>query len=148
MVKHGSGTQWPGDMEVGWRHMQSAPCTWRRGARVSWLSLKTNVVSLSVVWPQNHYDGFLSLDLKTNNSGLVIWDSKSSWQFISDLTLKPLGRVSWLSLKTKVDSLSVVWPQNHWDDFLACVSKSSGLLFVDSATKPTEGDWCGTRVKI
>jgi hypothetical protein len=22
-----------------------------------------------------------------------------------------------LSLKTKVDSLSVVWPQNHWDSF-------------------------------
>jgi hypothetical protein len=24
-------------------------------------------------------------------------------------------RVFWLSLKTKVDGLSVVWPQNHWD---------------------------------
>jgi hypothetical protein len=23
-------------------------------------------------------------------------------------------RVSWLSLKTKVDGLLVVWPQNHW----------------------------------
>jgi hypothetical protein len=23
-------------------------------------------------------------------------------------------RVSWLSLKTKVDCLSMVWPQNHW----------------------------------
>jgi hypothetical protein len=22
----------------------------------------------------------------------------------------------WLILKTKVDALSVVWPQNHWDD--------------------------------
>jgi hypothetical protein len=22
-----------------------------------------------------------------------------------------------LSLKTKVDGLSVIWPQNHWDDF-------------------------------
>jgi hypothetical protein len=22
-----------------------------------------------------------------------------------------------LSLKTKVDGLSVVWPQNHWDGF-------------------------------
>jgi hypothetical protein len=25
--------------------------------------------------------------------------------------------VSWLSLKIKVDCLSVVWPQNHWDEF-------------------------------
>jgi hypothetical protein len=27
----------------------SAPCTWRRGARVSWLSFKTKVDGLSVV---------------------------------------------------------------------------------------------------
>jgi hypothetical protein len=46
---HRSGTQWPGDREVGWHRVQSAPCTWRRGARVSWLSLKTRVDSLSVV---------------------------------------------------------------------------------------------------
>jgi hypothetical protein len=25
----------------------------------------------------------------------------------------------WLSLKTKVDDLSAVWPQNLWDDFLS-----------------------------
>jgi hypothetical protein len=28
-----------------------------RGARVSWLSLKTKVNGLSVVWLQNHWDG-------------------------------------------------------------------------------------------
>jgi hypothetical protein len=32
---HRSDTQWPGDREVGWCHVRSAPCTWRRGARVS-----------------------------------------------------------------------------------------------------------------
>jgi hypothetical protein len=48
----------------------SAPCTRRRGAHVSWLSLKTKVDGLSVVWPQNYWD-----------------------------------------------CLSVVWPQNHWDGF-------------------------------
>jgi hypothetical protein len=26
-------------------------------------------------------------------------------------------RVSWLNLKTKVDDLSVIWPQIHWDGF-------------------------------
>jgi hypothetical protein len=26
-------------------------------------------------------------------------------------------RVSWLSLKTKVDGLSMVLPQSHWDGF-------------------------------
>jgi hypothetical protein len=29
---HRSGTQWPGDREVGWRSVRSAQCTWRRGA--------------------------------------------------------------------------------------------------------------------
>jgi hypothetical protein len=32
--------------EVGWHHVRSAPCTWRRGAWVSWLSLKTKVDGL------------------------------------------------------------------------------------------------------
>jgi hypothetical protein len=26
---HMSGTQWPGDREVGWHRVCSAPCTWR-----------------------------------------------------------------------------------------------------------------------
>jgi hypothetical protein len=51
---HRSDTRRPKDHEVGWRCVRSAPCTWRRGVRVSWLSLKTKVDSLSVVWPQNH----------------------------------------------------------------------------------------------
>jgi hypothetical protein len=38
------------------------------------------------------------------------------------------ARVSWLSLKAKFDRLSVVWPQNHWDDALKPVlTVSSGL---------------------
>jgi hypothetical protein len=41
---HRSGTRWPGDREVGWRRVRSAPGTWRLGTRVSWLSLKTKVV--------------------------------------------------------------------------------------------------------
>jgi hypothetical protein len=43
---HRMGTQWPGGREVGWRHVRSAPGTWRLGARVSWLSLKTKVDGL------------------------------------------------------------------------------------------------------
>jgi hypothetical protein len=41
--------------------MRSASCTWRRGTRVSQLSLKTTVDGLSVIWPQNHWDGFSSV---------------------------------------------------------------------------------------
>jgi hypothetical protein len=50
---HRSGTQWSGDREVRWRCVRYAPCTWRLGAQVSWMSLKTKVDGLSVVWPQN-----------------------------------------------------------------------------------------------
>jgi hypothetical protein len=38
---HRSGTHWSSDREVGWRRVLSAPCTWQRGARISYLSLKT-----------------------------------------------------------------------------------------------------------
>jgi hypothetical protein len=62
---HRSGTRWPGGREVRWRRVRSAPGTWRLGARVSWLSIKTKVdgfvSSLAskplgrflAVWPQN-----------------------------------------------------------------------------------------------
>jgi hypothetical protein len=40
---HRLGTQWSGGREVGWRRVRSAPDTWRLGAWVSWLSLKTKV---------------------------------------------------------------------------------------------------------
>jgi hypothetical protein len=43
---HRSGTRWPGGREIGWHHVRSTPCTWRRGARVSWLSLRTKVDGL------------------------------------------------------------------------------------------------------
>jgi hypothetical protein len=43
---HRSGTQWPGDREVGWCRVRSAPGTWRLEARVSWLSLKTKLDGL------------------------------------------------------------------------------------------------------
>jgi hypothetical protein len=43
---HMSDTWWPGGREVEWRRVRSASFTWRRGARVSWLRLKTNVDGL------------------------------------------------------------------------------------------------------
>jgi hypothetical protein len=35
-----------GGQEVRWHHVRSVSCMWRRGARVSWLSLKTKVDGL------------------------------------------------------------------------------------------------------
>jgi hypothetical protein len=46
--------------------MRSVPCIWRQEARVSWLSLKTKVGGLSVVWPQNQWNDFLPFGIKTD----------------------------------------------------------------------------------
>jgi hypothetical protein len=43
---HRSGTRWSGDREIGWCRVRSTPGTWRLGAQVSWLSLKTKVDGL------------------------------------------------------------------------------------------------------
>jgi hypothetical protein len=94
MVKHRSGTLSSENREVEWCCVRSVPCIRRRGARVSWLSLKTKV------------DGF------------PVWVSK------------PTAPLWWFK------------PQNHRIDFLICVSKSSRLRFVGCAIKPM-GGWLG-----
>jgi hypothetical protein len=75
--------------------VRSAPCMWRREARVSWLSLKTKVYGLLVVWPQNYWDNFLYFGLKTSGDGFFRFD-----------------------LKIGGDRFSLVWPQNWCRRFL------------------------------
>jgi hypothetical protein len=45
--------------------------------RVSWLSLKTKVYGLSLVWPQNQWDSFLCFGLKTGGDGFLRFDLKT-----------------------------------------------------------------------
>jgi hypothetical protein len=91
-LSHRSRTRWPGGREVGWRHVRSTPGTWRLGAWVSWLSLKTKVDDLLVVWPQNHSDGFCRFGLKTGGD--------SFWRF----GLKTCcDSFHWFGLKTSGD---------------------------------------------
>jgi hypothetical protein len=59
-LMHTSGIRWPDYREVGWHHVWSVPCTRRRGAWVSWLSLKTKV------------DDFSRFDLKTDGSNFSV----------------------------------------------------------------------------
>jgi hypothetical protein len=91
---HRSGTRWPGDREVGWRRVRSAPGTWRLGARVSWLSLK------------NQGRRFVS--------GLA---SKPLGRFVSDFTSKPLGRFLAIWPQNLLQRFPLVWPQNQWRRF-------------------------------
>jgi hypothetical protein len=133
---HRSGTQWPDDREVGWRCVRSAPCTWRRGARVSWLSLKTKVDSLSVVLHQNHWNGFLRFGLKTGGNCFSRFGLKTGYSGLSIWASKPIVTVWWFG------------PQNHHSGFLVCASKPSRLRFVDCASKPMGERRRGTCVKI
>jgi hypothetical protein len=100
---HRSDNRWLGDREVGWHCVRSAPCIWRWEAWISWLSLKTKVDGLWVVWPQNHSAGFLRFGLKTDGSGFLIWVSK------------PVATVWWFG------------SQNYHNGFLVWASKPSGL---------------------
>jgi hypothetical protein len=64
-----SGTRWPGSREVRWHRVQSAPSTWRLGARVFWLSLKTKV------------DSFLQFGLKTGGDAFSRFGLKTGGRF-------------------------------------------------------------------
>jgi hypothetical protein len=52
-----------------------------------------------------------------------------------------------LSLKTKVDDFSVVWPQNHWDDFLGFGLKSSDDGFLVEPQNQGGGGYPGLDYK-
>jgi hypothetical protein len=134
-----------------------APCTRRRGAQISWLSLKTKVDGLSVVWPQNHRDnfswfglktdgdgfsrfglktgdfGFPTLGLKTGSYDLVIWASKSPRRFLG------LGhktkRTTVCRLHHNTDGkMKTVWGMRQ--DLAACFTwKQVGLGFFSLASR-------------
>jgi hypothetical protein len=101
---HRLGTRWSGDQEVLWRRVRSAPYTWRRAVRVSWLSHKTKVAGLSAVWPQNYWDGFLRFGfitgggffrfgLKTGSDGFFWFDFKTGGLGFSVWASKPVPTV-------------------------------------------------------
>jgi hypothetical protein len=90
---------------------------------------------------------FSSLDSKlvvTVSRGLA---SKPAVGFLVELQNQDGRGFSSLGRKTGSFDL-VIWVQNHHDGFLVCASKPSGLRFIGSAIKPTEGGQRGTRVEI
>jgi hypothetical protein len=132
MAKHRLNTRWPDGQEVGWHCVRSISCTRRWVARVSWLSLKTTADGLSVVWPQNHWDGFSRFGLKPMTSGFLVWSSK------------PAATVWWFEPQNLRDGFLVcaqnqagydlsVASQNRWEDEdgVRHASRSSGLVRVE-----------------
>jgi hypothetical protein len=66
----------------------------------------------------------------TSIVGFLVEPQNKGQQFASGLTSKPFSRVSWLSFKTKVNSLLVVWPQKHWIRFLGLGLKAGSFGLV------------------
>jgi hypothetical protein len=71
------------------------------------------------------------------------------WRRVSSVpcTKRRGAWVSWLGLKTKVDGLSAVWPQTHWDDFLWFGLKTSGdgFLWLGLKTSVVGFSWFGLK---
>jgi hypothetical protein len=146
---HGLGTQWPGGREVGWRRVRSAPGTWRLGAQVSWLSLKTEVDGLLVVWPQNHWDDFSSVwasklmatvcelfGLKTTRTVFAGLTSKLVVTVSSGLASKPAVIISssWAS-KPVVTISSGLASKPAATVFAGLASKPAATVFFSLASK-------------
>jgi hypothetical protein len=110
--------------------------------QVSWFGPKTKVDGLLVVWPQNHWDWFPSLGLKTSSYGLVIWASKSARWFL-DLGLK----TKWATicrLRHKTDGRMKIVLDTHRDLAVCFAWKQVGLGFPSLASRlvVARRRWC------
>jgi hypothetical protein len=92
--------------------VRSAPCTWRQGVRVSWLSLKTKVDGLSVILPQNHWDNFLRFGLTIGGDSVLRFGVKTGGDVFSCLASNLMATVS-PSLASKPVVGFLVEPQNQ-----------------------------------
>jgi hypothetical protein len=135
---HWSGTRWPGDRQVRWRCVRSAPCTWRRGARVSCLSLKTKVDGLLMVWPQNHWDGFSSVWASKLMAMVCEWlGLKTTRTVFADLASKPVVTVSGgLTSKPAVTVSGSLASKPAATVSGGLASKLAATVFFDLASKP------------
>jgi hypothetical protein len=142
IVNHRSGTQWPDEWEVKWCCVWSVSCTRRREAWVSWFGLKTKADGLSVAWPQNNWDEFSVLCIKTDSYGLVIWSSRSPRWFLG-LVLKTKWAMV-CRLRHKINGrMKMVRGTHH--NLVACFArKQVGLGFPSLTSSLVEArhGWC------
>jgi hypothetical protein len=67
---------------------------------------------------------------------------------VCGLASKQLGQVTWFGIKTKVNDLSVVWPQNRWLRVSRFGPQNRQLQFDDFGLKiTTTVSWFGFKTK-
>jgi hypothetical protein len=133
------------DREVEWRHVWSASYTWwRRKACVFSFRLKIGGDDLSVVWPQNHCDGFLVWASKprstvwwfrpqNNCNSLLVWASKPRGESLLVCALKPMS--GWW------------WCEDTRQHPMVCfIVKQVGLGFPSFASKLVKKRWRAVHV--
>jgi hypothetical protein len=138
---HMSGTQWSGDREVGWHCVRSAPCTWRQEVRISWLSLKTKVDGLSVLWPQNHWDGFSSVWASKPLATVCEWFGlKTTLTVFTGLASKPVAMVcEWFGLITTRTVFAGLASKPVATAFSSLASKLVAMVSPDLTSKQVVG---------
>jgi hypothetical protein len=70
-------------------------------------------------------------------------DREVGWRYVQSVscTWRRGAWISWLSLQTKFDGLSVVWHQNHWDSFSWFGLKTGGDGFSWFGLKTGRGEF-------
>jgi uncharacterized membrane protein len=109
--------------------------------RVSWLSLKTNVNGLSVVWPQNHWDGFSSDWASKPIETVCEWFGlKTTWMFFTGSASKPVAMVfSSLASKLVVTVSDGLASKPTVTVFSSLAAKLVAMVSPDLASKPADG---------
>jgi hypothetical protein len=124
----------------------SAPCTWRRGAQVSWLRLKTGqrfVTAFGLKTTGMVSPGLASKPVATVSLGLAskrwlqvsLFGPQNQQLQFGDLGLKITVMVSWFEPQNQVGYGLSVAPQNRQEDedHVGQTSRSSGFLHVEAS---------------
>jgi hypothetical protein len=146
MVKHRSSTRWPENREVGWRCVWYALCIRSWGAWVSWFSLQTKVDGFfrfclktdgygSCALASNHLLRFPGLGIKIGSCSLVIWPTKSLWQFLG-LCHKTKWAVV-CRLYHKIDERMMMVQDTRWDQQVRLGFSSLASRLVEA-----QRGWC------
>jgi hypothetical protein len=128
--------------------VRPTPCTWRRGGRVSWLSLKTKVDGFSLVWASKPMAMVCEwFDLKTTRMVFTGLASKPVATVFSSLASKLMMMVSpglaskptdglFLALKPRSTVCEWFGLKTTWTVFTGLASKPVAIVSFGLVSKP------------